>query len=124
LPEVGRTGLSPLVYAILGFIKVKPAHLAEFIENIRAHAQNSLRESGCLRFDVLQDRDDPHTVCLYEVFRTEADLNIHHEQEYYKRWMEMSRDWRDASSYSRRVFDCIFFSDVGQCPTSNPEPPK
>jgi autoinducer 2-degrading protein len=96
------------VYAILGIIRVKPEHLAEFVENVRVHASNSVREPGCLRFDVLQDRQDPHTICLYEVFRSEADLATHREQPYYKRWMEMSRAWRDTSSYSRRVLDRIF----------------
>lgn len=96
------------MYAILGIIKVKPEHLTDFVANVRRHASNSVREPGCVRFDVLQDRQDPHTICLYEVFRSEADLKTHREQDYYKRWMEMSRDWRDTSSYSRRVLDRIY----------------
>jgi autoinducer 2-degrading protein len=99
------------VYAILGIITVKPEHLSEFVEHVRAHARNSRREPGCLRYDVLQDRSDPHTICLYEVFRTEADLATHREQEYYKRWMAMSRDWRDTTSYSRRVLDPLYPPD-------------
>ena len=83
------------------------------MEEVRAHARRSLREPGCLRFDVLQDRDDPLTICLYEVFRSEADLDFHRAQDYYKRWMELSRDWRDRSSYSRRVLDAIVFTDGG-----------
>ena len=95
------------MYAVLGVIKVKPEHLGEFVEKVRAHARNSLREPGCLRFDVLQDTQDPQTICLYEVFRSEADLATHREQHYYKRWMEMSRDWRDGDGSSRRVLDHI-----------------
>jgi autoinducer 2-degrading protein len=99
------------MYAVLGIIKVKPEHLRDFVENVERHARRSIREPGCLRFDVLQDTRDPHTICLYEVFRSEADLNVHHEQDYYKRWIEMSRDWRDASSCSRRALDFIHSSD-------------
>jgi (4S)-4-hydroxy-5-phosphonooxypentane-2,3-dione isomerase len=95
------------VYAILGIVKVKPEHLQEFVDNVRQHARNSLREEGCLKFDVLQDRADPHTICLYEVFRDEAALDVHKAQDYYQRWMSMSRDWRDRSQYSRRVLDHI-----------------
>ena len=95
------------MYAILGIIKVKPEHLDDFVEQVRIHARNSAREPGCLRYDVLQDRNDPHTICLYEVFRTEADLQAHKEHDYYKQWMALSRDWRDSSSYSRRVLDHI-----------------
>ena len=98
------------MYAILGTIKVKAEHLDEFVEHVRTHAKNSVQEPGCVRFDVLQDTTDPHTIVLYEVFRTEADLAAHKQYDYYKRWMSMSRDWRDASSYSRRVLDHVYFS--------------
>jgi autoinducer 2-degrading protein len=95
------------MYAILNIIRVHPEHLAEFVDNVRRHAQNSLREAGCLRFDVLQDPQDPLTICLYEVFRSEADLDTHREQDYYKRWMAMSRGWRDPLAGSRRVLNHI-----------------
>lgn len=91
------------MFAILGIITVKAAHLAEFVEHVSLHAQRSIKEPGCLRFDVLQDADDPHTICLYEVFRSEEDLDAHRAHDYYTRWMAMSRDWRDRSAYSRRV---------------------
>jgi autoinducer 2-degrading protein len=99
------------VYAILGIIKVKPEHLKEFVDEVRIHAAHSVKEPGCLRYDVLQDTQDPHTICLYEVFRSEADLAVHRTYDYYKRWMAMSRDWRDASSYSRRVLAHIYPPD-------------
>lgn len=100
------------MYAVLGTIKVKREHLSEFVENAARHARHSLEEPGCLRFDVLQDSEDPQTICLYEVFRSEADLQTHRRQDYYQRWMEMSRDWRDATSYSRRVLHHIYPPDA------------
>ena len=100
------------MYAILGIIKVKPEHLTEFIEQVRQHAQRSVREPGCLRFDVLQDTTDPETICLYEVFRSEADLDAHRAREYYAEWMEMSRGWRDRSVYTRRVLRNIHPTDA------------
>ena len=95
------------MYTVLNIIKVKPEHLKEFVENVRNHATSSLGEPGCLRFDVLQDRQDPLTICLYEVFRGELDLEKHRQQDYYKRWIAMSRGWRDISSSTRRVLDYI-----------------
>lgn len=91
------------MHIVLGIIKVKPQHLDEFLENVCRHAANSLLEPGCVRYDVLQDQNDPTTVCLYEMFRSEADLDFHHAQDYYTAWMAASRDWRDGSSYTRRV---------------------
>jgi autoinducer 2-degrading protein len=104
----GRAGEEPIVYTVLNIIKVKPEHLKDFVENARKHAKNSLGEPGCLRFEVLQDTRQLETICLYEVFHSEADLDKHREHDYYKRWMAMSRDWRDASSSSRRVLDRIY----------------
>ena len=99
------------MYTVFNIIKVKPEHLKDFVENVLKHAKNSLGEPGCLRFEVLQDTIDLQTICLYEVFRTETDLDKHREQAYYKHWMAISRDWRDASSSSRRVLDRIHPSD-------------
>ena len=96
------------MYVILGTIKVRPEHLNEFLENVRVHAAHSQDEPGCVRFEVLQDVADPLTVCLLEVFRTEDDLRVHRDQDYYRRWMDLSRDWRDRSSYSRRVLRSIY----------------
>ena len=56
-------------------------------------------------------QNDPTTVCLYEMFRSEADLDFHHAQDYYKAWMAASRDWRDGSSYTRRVLRNVFPED-------------
>ena len=100
------------MYAILGIIKVKAEHLDAFVAHVREHAARSLTEAGCLRYDVLQDESDPQTICLYEVFRSEADLDVHHAQDYYRSWMAMSRDWRDTTSYSRRVLRHVFPPDA------------
>ena len=93
------------MYAVLRTIKVKPGHLEEFIDHLRRHAQTSATEAGCLCFDVLQDQNDPQTICLYEVFRSEADLTTHHAQDYYRRWMDLSRDWREPGGSTRRVLN-------------------
>lgn len=99
------------MYAILGTIRVKPEHLDDFVRHVVDHAARSLDEPGCLRYDVLQDAGDPLTICLYEVFRSEADLDVHHEQEHYHAWMALSREWRDRASYSRRVLRTLHPGD-------------
>jgi autoinducer 2-degrading protein len=100
------------MHIVLGTIKVKEEHLESFLENVRVHAAASAREPGCVRYEVLQDAADPTTVCLFEVFRSEADLEVHHGQDHYRRWMSMSRDWRDRSQYARRVLRNVFPADA------------
>ncbi len=42
-------------------VQVKPKHVSEFLEVVRYDAEHSEKdEPGCLRFDVIQDRDDPN----------------------------------------------------------------
>ncbi|MGZ8489274.1 MAG: putative quinol monooxygenase, partial [Candidatus Binatia bacterium] len=49
-------------------IQVKPEHVAEFLEVVRYDAEHSEKdEAGCLRFDVIQDRDDANRFYFYEV---------------------------------------------------------
>ena len=99
------------MYVIVGIIKVREAYLDTFIEHVREHARRSLGEAGCLRFDVLQDESDPRTICLYEVFRSEADLETHRAQDYYGRWMAVSREWRESTASSRRVLRNLYPAD-------------
>ena len=53
--------------------QVKPEHVKEFLEVVRYDAEHSeTDEPGCLRFDLIQDRDDPNRFYFYEVYRDEA----------------------------------------------------
>lgn len=99
------------MYVILGTITVRAEYLAEFLRHVREHAAASIGEPGCVRYDVLQDANDPLTVCLYEVFRSEDDFHLHRREPHYERWMTMSRDWRDRTVYARRVLRNVYPDD-------------
>jgi quinol monooxygenase YgiN len=60
---------------------------------------------------VLQDTSDPQIVCLYEVFRDEAAFREHLTYDHYKKWMEISKDWRHGENRIRHVLDYIYESD-------------
>ncbi len=49
--------------------RVRPERVAEFLAATQVNAQASLTEPGVLRFDVIQDQDDPAHVVLVEVYR-------------------------------------------------------
>ncbi len=78
-------------------LQVKPEHVAEFLEVARYDAQHSeADEPGCLRFDVIQDRDDPHRFYFYEVYRNEEALAAHRETPHFKHYAEKTRPWLAA----------------------------
>lgn len=70
-------------------VHVKP----EFIETFRMasveNAQNSVKEPGIIRFDVLQQQDDPTRFVLVEIYRADADTMLHKETEHYKNWRDV-----------------------------------
>src|SRR5687768_7417039 len=95
------------MYVVLGLHKILPEHLDEYVAHVRRHAANSNAEPGCVRYEVLQDQEDPTTICLLEVFVDEAALNAHHGAEHYSWWMDISRDWRDGPIRERHVMDFV-----------------
>lgn len=72
---------------------VKPAHIEDFKEAILKNVEGSLLEPGNVRFDLLQDSEDPAKFTLYEVFRTEEDIQAHKETEHYLTWRATVQDW-------------------------------
>lgn len=96
------------MYVVFNIIRVKPEFLQTFVDNVYRHAENSSREPGCVRYEVMQDHSDAQVVCLYEVFRDEAAFNEHRTYDHYKHWMEISRDWREQENRIRHVLDYIY----------------
>ena len=96
------------MHAIWGTVLVKPEHVQEFAENVRVHAQESSKEPGCLRYDAIQDAEDPTIFYLYEVFTDREAFDTHNGTERYKRWREMSRDWRREPRPPTRVLNHIY----------------
>jgi autoinducer 2-degrading protein len=75
-------------------VQVKQEHVAQFLEQVRYDAEHSEKdEPGCLRFDVIQDRDDPNRFYYYEVYRDEAALEAHRQTAHFKRYSEAVQPW-------------------------------
>ena len=73
-------------------LQVKPEHLAEFIEIARHNAEHSVQdEPGCVRFDVIQDTDDPNRFYLYSVYRDAAATEAHFQMPHFNVYFEKSR---------------------------------
>lgn len=78
-------------------VQVKPERRGEFLDAVRHDAEHSEKdEPGCLRFDVIQDRDDPCRFYYYEVYQDEAALAAHRESPHFKHYAEATKDWLAA----------------------------
>lgn len=83
------------MFALFVTIKIKPGHKDAFMEATMGDAEGSNKnEPGCLRFDVLQDNNDPNTVYLYEVYKDRAAWEVAHRgTPHYKKWRETVQQW-------------------------------
>ena len=74
-------------------VHVKPQHIEEFIAACRANHEASVQEPGNLRFDVIQQEDDPTRFVLYEAYRSVEDVEAHKKTAHYHTWRETVADW-------------------------------
>ena len=75
-------------------VQVKPEHVREYLQAVAHDAEHSEREEpGCLRFDVVQDRDDPNRFYYYEVYKDEAALEAHRQTPHFKLYAEKTQSW-------------------------------
>lgn len=68
-------------------IRIKPADRERFLRAIEVDALGSERdESGCRRFNVLQDMQDENTYYCYEVFTDEEAMEAHRATPHFAAW--------------------------------------
>ncbi len=81
------------MHVTLVYVHVKAQHVDEFIAATRANHEGSVNEPGNLRFDVVQQADDPSRFVLYEAYRSAEDAAAHKQTAHYMRWREQVADW-------------------------------
>lgn len=77
-------------------VSVKPASVAAFREATVENARQSLQEPGVVRFDVVQQQDDPTQFVLIEIYRAEQDPGRHKETAHYATWRDTVADMMAA----------------------------
>jgi len=80
------------MHVTLVHVNVKPESVDAFIQASIENHENSVREPGNLRFDLLQDPQDPCHFVLYEAYREEADARAHKQTAHYLAWRDRVAD--------------------------------
>ena len=91
--------------------RVKPGCSEAFRIASIANATESRKEPGVLRFDVLQQADDPNAFLLVEAYRTPEDHQRHKETAHYKTWRDAVADLM-AEPRSGRTYNPVFCADA------------
>jgi quinol monooxygenase YgiN len=69
-------------------VRVKSSEVENFKKASIENAQNSIKESGIARFDVIQNQEDSEKFILVEVYRTIEDSAKHKETAHYQKWRD------------------------------------
>ena len=70
------------------FIKIKPGTIEPFKAATLKNAQNSIKEPGILRFDFMQQEDDPLSFLIVEVYKDNNAVAQHKETAHYAEWRQ------------------------------------
>lgn len=80
------------MHVTLVHVHVKSEALDAFMRATTSNHENSVREPNNLRFDVLQDPQDPCHFVLYEAYQDEQDAQAHKQTEHYLLWRDTVAD--------------------------------
>ncbi len=83
---------------------VSPHHIEEFKKASMANHKASIKEKGNLRFDILQDANDPAKFVLYEAYESEEAAAAHKETAHYKKWRDTVADWMTKPREGKKHF--------------------
>jgi len=74
------------MYIIVVHSHVQAEHVERFRELTIQNAVASRSEEGCVRFDILQQAEDPTQFTFIEIFKSKEDGKGHLETDHFKKW--------------------------------------
>jgi (4S)-4-hydroxy-5-phosphonooxypentane-2,3-dione isomerase len=74
-------------------VSVKPDRIDDFIQACKENHYQAIRESGNIRFDILQGIEDQTKFLLYEAYESEDCAAAHKKTAHYLHWREQVADW-------------------------------
>jgi autoinducer 2-degrading protein len=101
------------MYVVCVTIFVKPENVREFVEATMDNARHTRREPSNVRFDVLQNEEDPARFFLYEADQRKEDFATHQQTDHYLRWKNAVAGWMRESRQAVR-HNSLFFGDGGE----------
>ena len=72
----------------------------ELLDKLWVNVHAAREEEGCYQFDVSVQSDDPNAFIFYEVYKDEAALGWHKEQQYFLDYFKIVTDLGDKVNRS------------------------
>lgn len=82
-------------------VYVKKGCDKDFASACEINHLNTIKEPGCLRFDVLKSADTEGLYFLYEVYSDETAVDAHKQTDHYMTWRETVEPWMEKKRFGR-----------------------
>lgn len=92
--------------AVLVSVEIKPDRIDDFLKAMEDDVKGSRDKDldpGCLRFDLLRDRDDSNKFVFYEAYTDDEMAAKHKETAHYKKWADFKSTGGVASQTAVKV---------------------
>ncbi|AJO76436.1 putative quinol monooxygenase [Pseudomonas sp. MRSN 12121] len=89
-----------------GFIlhaKTRPEMSEAFETLFRAYVEPSRAEPGCIEYHMLRDQQDPSLFIFYEIWESQAHLDVHSNLPHMKAFFDRRMDYLERDFEIRRV---------------------
>jgi len=86
--------------AVLVTVDIKPDRIDDFLKAMEVDVKGSRdaeKDPGCLRFDLLRDREDPQKFVFYEVYKDDEAAAFHKTTAHYNAWADFKASGGVAS---------------------------
>ena len=94
-------------------VHVKPEHREAFVQASIANHQGSRREPGNLRWDLLQNEEDPDRFTLYEGYRDQGALEEHQKQAHFLEWRKVVEPMMATPRARQKLKNIVPKDDTG-----------
>lgn len=98
------------MYALTVIAYILENKTETFLQQTLEYARATRNESGNLRYDVLQNENDPLCFVIYEVYRSKDDFLFHRTTPYSQKWKAETESMM-AKPRERIRCHSIYFSD-------------
>jgi len=89
--QTQSSGTAPTDSAVLVTVEIAPERVADFLKAMEddvTKSRDKALDPGCLRFDLLRDRDEPNKFVFYEAYVDDAAAAHHKTTAHYKSWAD------------------------------------
>ncbi len=85
-------------------VKIAPGYADRLKSAMLENAANSVREDGCLQFDIVYSRDDANDFIFYEVYKDEDALASHRQTPHYLKYFALMQELGDKAVRKAQMY--------------------